>query len=106
MWNELNTYDPANAQLFSINYNKMVGKGSKKGGEAGLVPRTYSMGAQPPSLNQPLDGKINKSKTFTINEKNEDEYLSTESDLPEDYFREITKRDQDIKNQRKTPERR
>ncbi|KAG5862545.1 hypothetical protein JTB14_003879 [Gonioctena quinquepunctata] len=34
-----------------------IGEGSKKGGEAGSVPRTYSMGAQPPSLNQPLDRK-------------------------------------------------
>ncbi|KAG5864675.1 hypothetical protein JTB14_014375 [Gonioctena quinquepunctata] len=35
------------------------GEGSKKGGEAGSVPRTYSMGAQPPFLNQPLDVKTN-----------------------------------------------
>ncbi|KAG5861126.1 hypothetical protein JTB14_015684 [Gonioctena quinquepunctata] len=32
-------------------------EGSEKGGEAGLVPRTYSMGAQPPPSNQPLDKK-------------------------------------------------
>ncbi|KAG5880744.1 hypothetical protein JTB14_025508 [Gonioctena quinquepunctata] len=32
-------------------------EGSRKGGEAGSVPRTYSMGAQPPSSNQPLDRK-------------------------------------------------
>ncbi|KAG5883856.1 hypothetical protein JTB14_034826 [Gonioctena quinquepunctata] len=117
MLSKLDLYDPANAELFRINYNKAAaaakerrqeqsslsseentpeslsdssteskrinhteqemknqsknprkegnaekyeeidtisGEGSKKGGEAGLVPRTYSMGAQPPSLNQPL----------------------------------------------------
>ncbi|KAG5876766.1 hypothetical protein JTB14_001242 [Gonioctena quinquepunctata] len=33
-------------------------EGSEKRGEAGLVPRTYSMGAQPPPLEQLLDEKI------------------------------------------------
>ncbi|KAG5897985.1 hypothetical protein JTB14_007930 [Gonioctena quinquepunctata] len=51
--------------------NEITGKtniiseeGSEKGGEAGSVPRTYSMGAQPPSLNQSSDGKTNNSILF------------------------------------------
>ncbi|KAG5899611.1 hypothetical protein JTB14_037273 [Gonioctena quinquepunctata] len=35
--------------------NETSEEGSKKGGEAGSVPRTYSMGAQPPPLDLPLD---------------------------------------------------
>ncbi|KAG5862438.1 hypothetical protein JTB14_022003 [Gonioctena quinquepunctata] len=81
----------------------ITGEGSKKGGEAGLVPRTYSMGAQPPSSNQPLDGKTNKNITLTTDGKNKDEYLSSDSILTEDYFRKRTKQDQDIKNQSKNP---
>ncbi|KAG5864850.1 hypothetical protein JTB14_036286 [Gonioctena quinquepunctata] len=73
----------------------ITGEGSKKGGEAGLVPRTYSMGAQPPSSNQPLTG--------TTKEKYEDKYLSSDSNLPEDYFKKRTKLDQEYKNQSKNP---
>ncbi|KAG5870832.1 hypothetical protein JTB14_033005 [Gonioctena quinquepunctata] len=71
------------------------GEGSEKGGEAGLVPRTYSMGAQPPSSNQPLTG--------TTKEKYEDKYLSSDSNLPDDYFKKRTKLDQEYKNQSKNP---
>ncbi|KAG5870472.1 hypothetical protein JTB14_004555 [Gonioctena quinquepunctata] len=67
------------------NFNKTPGKldiisevGSKKEGEAGLVPRTYSMGAQPPSLNQPLD------EIDTNMEKHEDEYFAHLSNAESD----------------------
>ncbi|KAG5869862.1 hypothetical protein JTB14_005389 [Gonioctena quinquepunctata] len=35
--------------------NIMTEEGTEKGGEAGSVPRTYSMGAQPPPSNLPLN---------------------------------------------------
>ncbi|KAG5877141.1 hypothetical protein JTB14_027115 [Gonioctena quinquepunctata] len=43
------------ARRLKMERQKDRGEGSKKGGEAGSVPRTYSMGAQPPFLSQPLD---------------------------------------------------
>ncbi|KAG5882842.1 hypothetical protein JTB14_022353 [Gonioctena quinquepunctata] len=76
--------------------NEITGKtniiseeGSEKGGEAGSVPRTYSMGAQPPSLNQPFDGKTNNSILFSEYEKYEDEYfahLSAETDNEQEFY--------------------
>ncbi|KAG5890275.1 hypothetical protein JTB14_014918 [Gonioctena quinquepunctata] len=76
--------------------NEITGKtniiseeGSEKGGEAGSVPRTYSMGAQPPSLNQPFDGKTNNSILFPEYEKFEDEYfahLSAETDNEQEFY--------------------
>ncbi|KAG5892503.1 hypothetical protein JTB14_034502 [Gonioctena quinquepunctata] len=51
-----------NRKIFEENFRKKpkqidkeVEVDSRKGGEAGLVPRTYSMGAQPPPSNLPLD---------------------------------------------------
>ncbi|KAG5873659.1 hypothetical protein JTB14_021729 [Gonioctena quinquepunctata] len=73
------------------NFNKTSEKtdkksevGSEKRGEAGSVPRTYSMGAQPPSLNQPLDGRTNNSILFLTNEKYEDEYFAHLSNVETD----------------------
>ncbi|KAG5897711.1 hypothetical protein JTB14_007549 [Gonioctena quinquepunctata] len=51
-----------NRKIFEANFGKQskqidkkLGGASAKGGEAGSVPRTYSMGAQPPPLKLPLD---------------------------------------------------
>ncbi|KAG5888852.1 hypothetical protein JTB14_037690 [Gonioctena quinquepunctata] len=51
-----------NREIFEANFGKQskqidkkLGGASAKGGEAGSVPRTYSMGAQPPPLKLPLD---------------------------------------------------
>ncbi|KAG5880743.1 hypothetical protein JTB14_025507 [Gonioctena quinquepunctata] len=50
-----------------------------QGGEAGSVPRIYSMGAQPPSLNQPPQQKEKENY-----EKYEDEYFQHLSESSED----------------------
>ncbi|KAG5858300.1 hypothetical protein JTB14_021285 [Gonioctena quinquepunctata] len=95
---KMNIIEDGNYNIMPREIVKKSGEGSEKGGEAGLVPRTYSMGAQPPSLSQPLDGITN-----TTNEKSEDEYLSSDNNPSEGYYRKRTKLDQEIKNQSKNP---